>query len=37
MYQPPQKDFRGLARDYEVVPVYRERQDTETPVSVLQR
>jgi anthranilate synthase component 1 len=38
MYQPPQKDFRGLARDYEVVPVYRERlADTETPVSVLQR
>ncbi|MEI7881397.1 MAG: anthranilate synthase component I [bacterium] len=35
---PNEKDYDGLARGYDIVPVYKEiLADTETPVSVLQR
>ena len=35
---PNEKDYAGLARAYDIVPVYKEvLADTETPVSVLQR
>jgi len=38
MSMPTLDDYRKLARDYDLVPVYREiLADTETPVSVLQR
>lgn len=38
MIRPTQQEYEKLARDYDVVPVYREiLADTETPVSVLQR
>ena len=38
MSMPTLDDYRTLARDYDLVPVFREiLADTETPVSVLQR
>ncbi|MBA4387142.1 MAG: anthranilate synthase component I [Verrucomicrobia bacterium] len=38
MIFPSEKEYRSLAQEYDLVPVYRELlADTETPVSVLQR
>jgi anthranilate synthase component 1 len=38
MIRPTQQEYEKLARDYDLIPVYKEiLADTETPVSVLQR